>query len=292
MLGWITQHEATLLDGLTQGMLLYLVAAGLTVIFGILKVLNLAHGAVFALGAYLAWKIAPDGRGLLLGLVIILAASFAIAGISQAAFRPLEKKGFLAQALVTLGISYVIAAAVGQVWGYNYESVKPPPEFDGSVSIGSAVFPSYYLVVIGIGVAVALALWLILVRTPLGLRLRASVDDREMAAATGVRVPRVRFAALFLGSLLALVGGWAAAPVLGVNPDLGSQEFVYALVIVVVGGLGSLRGAFLAALLIGEVQVVLTSVLPSAAAFVVFGTMAAILLIRPTGLFGTNVSVR
>lgn len=289
---WLHQNAALLLDGLTQGMLLYIAAAGLTVIFGILDVLNLAHGGFFAIGAYLTYEFAGKGGNFAVAAGAVAVAGVLLAGLLEAGLRPLKQRGYLAQALLTLGGSFVITAAIGQIWGYDYHSVAPPAILAHSFSLLGRAFPVYYIAVIGLGIVVGLLLAGLFRWTLLGARLRAAVDDAEMASAVGVNVSRIRFSALLLGTLLAGFGGLAAAPVLGANPGLGDQILVMALVVVVIGGIGSIFGAFVGSIVIGEIQVVVSSVLPTVASFVIFGTMAAVILLRPAGLFGVRAIVR
>lgn len=292
MSSWFVQNASTLLDGLSQGALLYLIAAGLTVIFGILGVLNLAHGALFALGAYLSYQFVPNGTGYPALLGVAVATTLVLTVLQYAAQAPIRDRGYVAQALLTLGAALVIGAVIGQIWGYNYQSISSPSFLAGSVAVGNGSFPVYYLAVIGLAVVVAILLWAVIWKTSLGVRLRATVDDRAIAAANGINVTWTGLAALFLGTFLAIFGGIAGAPILGASPTLADQQLVLALVVVVLGGIGSLRGAFIGAMVIGEVEVLVAAFFPAVAPFAVFGTMAVVLLVRPAGLFGRTSLVR
>jgi branched-chain amino acid transport system permease protein len=286
MLHWLDANLITILNGVARGMLLFTIASGLSLIFGLMDVLNLAHGAVFALGTYLALQFAPDGSGFLVAVAVAVLVGLALGAGLQGALRPIARRGHIDQVLVTLGLTYVLVDLISMIWGDDVHSVRPPALLAGATSVLGQTYPTYRLAVIGFGLVLALAMWLTFERTRLGAVVRATVVDRPMVAALGIDTTRVRLAVFALGTALAVLGGLLAAPILSVAPGAGDENLLLALIIVVIGGLGSLRGAFVGALLVGQVQSTGVALVPELAGFLLFGTMALILLIRPNGLFG------
>jgi len=282
----------TVLNGVAQGMLLFLIAAGLSLIFGLMDVLNLAHGAVFAVGTYLALQFAPEGNGFLVALAVAALAGALLGAALEAALRPIAGRGHIAEVLVTLGITYVFLDLISIVWGDDVHSVAAPPFLQGSTQVLGETYPTYRLAVIAFGLLVAGMMWLVFERTRLGAIVRATVADRPMVEALGIRTSRVRFGVFALGTALAAVGGVLAAPVLSVAPGAAEYNLLLALIIIVIGGLGSLRGAFVGALVVGQVQTTGVALFPQFAGFLLFGTMAVILLVRPQGLFGRQAVAR
>lgn len=287
--GWLDANLVSILNGVARGLLLFTLAVGLSLIFGLMDVLNLAHGALFLLGAYLGFQIAPRGAGS--GWFVL--AALAAAGVGAllgaglaAAVRPLRDRGHLDQALLTLGVAFVLSDVAAIVWGSGYRSLPAPPPLRGSVEVLGHAYPTYRLAVIAVGLALAGAIYVAFERTTLGAVVRAAVADRDMVDALGIDVDRV-FAGVFgLGAGLAAFGGVVGAPVLGVRPGLDWDVLILALIVIVVGGLGSVAGALVGALVIGQAQALGVALLPDQAAFLLFGAMAAVLLVRPRGLFG------
>jgi branched-chain amino acid transport system permease protein len=259
----VSLHEFWLqtLNGLTFAALLFLVSSGFTLIFGLMRIVNLAQGSLYLLGGYIGLSVI---RGTGSYWLALLAGAVAVA-----VFGLLIERGLLravrgrpmSEILLTVGLSFIVADVALAIWGGDPITIDPPAVIDGRTELLGVTYPVFRLAVLGLGIAVALGLWLLLERTRIGAVVRAGVDDREMAAALGINVKAVFTAVFALGSLLALV-------------------------VVVVGGLGSLRGAALAALLVGLVYVFGQSLVPNLAYFVVFAPMALVLILRPQGLFG------
>lgn len=284
---WFDHHAVTVVNGLSEGLLIYLTAAGLTLIFGLLDVLNLAHGVAYLFGSYIAYQLAAHGSfGLAIVAAVVVGA--VLGGALNLSMVPLRRRGHLDQALLTIGAAFVLAGVATGIWGFGYHTVNGPSFLSGSVSILGHPFPDYRLAVIGVGVVVAAALGAVMTRTPAGRVVRAVVADREMASAIGVDVRRVSSLVFVAGTALATFAGVIGAPVIGVNPTIGDQILLLALVVTVIGGLGSLRGAFIGALIIGEVQSLGSDLVPAFAGFLVFATMAVVLIVRPQGLFGVE----
>ncbi len=275
-----------LLNGLSLSMLLFLLAAGLSLIFGLMNVINLSHGAFYLLGAYfgfsvvnwtgnfwLAVVLAPVGVGLL-GLVIE-------AGL----LRWLYKSDHLNQVILTFGVAYVLSDAIHWIWGGNPQSLVSPAPFDGFVQILGKQFPVYRLFVMAIGLLIALGLWLLIDRTRLGAIIRAGVSDKEMAGGLGINV-RLIFSLIFaFGAALAALSGVIAGPYQSFGPGADFDTLILALIVVVVGGLGTLSGAFYGALVLGLADTFGKVFFPDYAQFVIYAVMALVLLTKPTGLF-------
>jgi branched-chain amino acid transport system permease protein len=286
VVGWFPIYGISMLNGLAIGSLLFTMAVGLSLIFGLVQVLNLAHGSLFLIGAYVGYALTENGTpGGLLIAVLLGAALGAVAGwLLSAATRRLP--GNLDQALLTLGLSFIIADSVSTVWGKDVHSVKPPSLLAGAVSIGGSEYPLYRVVIIGVGIALAIAVYLVFERTRLGALARAAVADSEMLSALGVRTRRIVLGVFLIGGALAAVGGALAGPVLGAYPGEDSDVLILTLTVVVIGGLGSIPGAFVGAIFIGELQSLGVALLPQVASLLVFVAMAAVLAVRPQGLFG------
>jgi len=285
-MGWFDANLVSILNGLALGGLLFLIAVGLSLVFGTMDVLNLAHGAVSLAGAYIGVAVLNPGAGFgdFVVALFIAAALGLVLGAGLAAMTR-TVSGHLRQALLTLGIALVAGDVLREIFGADVESVPAPVGLDGSIDVLGKTYPVYRLVVIGVAAVIALVLYLLLDRTQLGALVRATVADRGMVEALGVRSDLVLASVFALGAALAAVGGLLAAPVLGAAPGLDDTILLLALVVVVVGGLGSVRGALLGALLVGQVQTLGVSLLPEHASFLLFGAMALVLLIRPRGLF-------
>jgi branched-chain amino acid transport system permease protein len=253
-------------------------------------VLNLAHGALYLAGAYLAVQFAGDGQA---GPAAFVAAGLAAAVVGAAAgaglavlTRPLAGRGHLDQALLTLGVALIVGDLLSARFGNDVRSVPPPRFLAGSVSLAGRDYPSYRLAVIVVGLLLAGVVYLLVDRSRVGALVRATVADAPMVRAMGVDTGRLVVAVFAFGVVLACLGGVLGAPVLGAYPGLDERILILGLVVVVLGGLGSVGGAFLGALVIGQVEVLGVSLLPQYASFLVFGTMALVLLARPAGMVG------
>jgi branched-chain amino acid transport system permease protein len=290
MAGWFDANLVSILNGFAIGSLLFILAVGLSVVFGMMDVLNLAHGAFFLIGSYLAVTFVAGGSwgGFLTALGVAALIGLLAGGALSGMTEPLARRPILDQALLTLGISLIVAEVLSVIHGNDVFSVPPPPGLDGSVSIAGSSYPTYRLMLIGIGLVLALVVWLVVEKTPIGALVRASVADREMVSALGIDNRRVKLAVLGVGSLLATVAGVLAAPVYGARPGLDKTILILALVVVVIGGLGSVRGALIGALVIGQVESLGRALLPELASFILFGTLALVLIVRPRGLFAAG----
>ena len=286
ILDWLDANAVSLLNGLAIGLLLFTMAVGLSLIFGLMDVLNLAHGAIFALGSYLTWQLVREGQSFLAALVVAVGVGLVLGVGLAAAVRPIARRGHLDQALLTLGMAFVLSDIVSAIWGNDFRSVRPPEFLRGSMQVFGDPYPTYRVAVIAVGLVLAALVYLLFERTQLGAIVKAAVADRAMVSALGINVPAVLVLVTALGTALAAFGGVIGAPILNVRPGLDTEVLILALIVVVVGGLGSIKGAFLGALLIGQVRALGVALVPELASFVLFGAMALVLLFRPEGLFG------
>ncbi len=274
------------LNGLTFAALLFLVASGFTLVFGLMRIVNLAHGALYLLGGAIGISVAATTGVWLLGVV---AAGLAVGVVGFGSERLLLRRvrgRELPEVLLTVGIAFVIADLILAVFGGNPRSADPPPPLVGGTPLGPVTYPTYRLFVIAFAVVVGLLLYLVQQRTRIGAVLRAGVDDREMVSALGIDIDRV-FAAMFVaGSVLAGTAGMIAAGLLTIRPGADTEILLFALVVVIVGGLGSIAGAALGSVLIGLIDAFSRVWLPELSYFAVFAPMAIILVVRPAGLFG------
>jgi branched-subunit amino acid ABC-type transport system permease component len=281
----------SVLNGVAIGFLLFVLAVGLSLVFGMMDVLNLAHGALFLGGAYLGAAFAGGGwAGFLGALGIAAVAGLAAGALLSLMTEPLRRRTHLDQALLTLGVALVVGEVLIIIFGDDPLAVPPPPGLDGSVSVFGAVYPSYRLLIIAVGAVLALLVYLVVDRTRVGALVRATVADREMVAAIGVDNRRVKAAVFAVGSLLATTAGVLGGPVYGARPGLDATVLILALVVVVIGGLGSVRGVLVGALIIGQVDTLGRVLLPELASFILFAALALVLVLRPRGLFGGPVA--
>jgi len=279
---WLVQT----LNGLSFGCLLFLLASGLSLIFGLMRIINLAHGSFFMLGAYIALAVMEMSGSMVLGVLAGVVAVGLIGGIVQRFLLQRFQHNELAQVLMTFGFLLIISDLSIWMWG-GLPQPLPTPEFlSGSTSIAGVIFPIYRLFIMAAGVIVALLLWLFMDRTKLGAIVRAGVDDEEMARGMGINMPNVFTAIFMLGAALAAFGGILAGPIIGTYPGLDFEVLLLAFVVVIVGGLGSMSGAFVGAMIVGLLDTFGKALIPEFALFTVFVPMAIILAIRPTGLMG------
>ena len=278
---------AQLLNGLVYGMLLFLMAAGLSLIFGLMNVVSLAHGSFFMLGAFFGLSIYQFTGSFWLALVLAPIPVAAIGIVMELVFmRPLYRRGHMDQVLLTFGFTFVFFDLVQAVWGRVIVRLPAPEILQGATQIGLGVFSTYRLFLIGLGFAMALLLWLFLDRSRIGAMVRAGVDDAAMAAGLGANIPLLFTGIFGAGVALAALGGVAAGPVLGLYPGMDTEILIPAFIVIVIGGMGSLRGAFIGSLLIGEADTFGKAYFPSLALFLIYLVMAVVLLVRPQGLFG------
>jgi len=279
------------LGGLTTAMFLFLIASGLSLIFGVLRVLNFAHGSFYMLGAYLAWQmvrwVQPVAEGFwLAALGAALAIAVLGALIERAFLRFLYNREELYQLLLTYALVLILGDAAKLLWGTQPLSVSRPPVLAGSQQWFGATVPDYNLFVIVAGPLVALAVWLTLTRTSLGRMVRAAALDREMLDALGANVGFIYTAMFVLSSFLAGLSGALVTPIASVVPGMDVEIIVQAFIVVVIGGLGSFWGTFWGSVIYGQVLSFGILIFPGFSLFSVFALMAVILIIRPWGLFG------
>ena len=276
------------LNGVQYGFLLFLVASGLTLVFGIMGIINLAHGAFYMLGAYMVfWLVGYTDNlfvAIVLGLAIMLAFGYLL---ERAAISFLYRRNHLYQVLLTYGLILILDEMQRILWGTDFHSVPVPQALNGSIPLTETqVYPVYRLFISVMCMAVAAGLYLLIGRTKLGMMIRAGASNREMAQVLGIDIGRV-FAIVFsIGVALAAFSGMIGAPVSSVYPGMGEQILIVSFVVVVIGGIGSVKGAFVGAMLIGLADTFGRVLLPDFASVVVYAVMAVVLLWRPQGLFG------
>ena len=278
-----------LFTGTAYAMVLYIAAVGLSVTMGLLGIANLAHGAFAMAGGYLMLMFA-DQAGMPFGIALIVAC-LAVGLLSMLLERLLYSRLYAAaeldQVVMSVGLIYVSVAVAQFFFGPLPQAVSLPGWLQGRTALaGGFSFPSYRLFLIGFGVAIFLVLWVGIERTMLGARIRATVDNRVMAQAIGIDTRRLFTTVFALGSMLAALGGGLGADMMALTPDYALVHLVYFLIVVAVGGLGSVRGPFLAALLLGIGDSACRILAPTAGAFFVYVALFLILLVRPSGLFG------
>jgi branched-chain amino acid transport system permease protein len=280
-----------LLMGLTVGVNLVLIATGLTLVFGMMGVINFAHSALFMLGAYVGLVVAHRAGSFWLGL---LAAPPAIgllgAAVERWLLRPLRERfplSHLLPLLLTFGLSLFFEGSAKAIWGADILSLDKPPLLGGAVALGRITFPTSWLFALGAAALLAAGVWLVVERTSLGLSIRAATQDPTMAAVLGVNVQRLNTVVFALGSALAAAAGVILGTMTSLSPQMGAGIVLDAFIAIVIGGLGSFTGAIVGSLLLGQVQSFGVALLPAFHTPLVFLVMAVVLVLRPTGLFGT-----
>ncbi|MBX6368461.1 MAG: branched-chain amino acid ABC transporter permease [Rhodospirillales bacterium] len=276
------------LNGVQYGLLLFLIAAGLTLVFGIMGVINLAHGSFYMLGAYVAFSLSEATGSLTLAVLLglPLAVVFGLV-LEWVFFRRLYDRDHLYQVLLTYGLILMIEETRSLIWGDDVHGVKVPAALDWSIPLTDTLsYPAYRLFISGVCLAVAAAMALVIRNTRLGMWVRAGATNREMTEVLGIDVGRLSMAVFAAGVALAAFAGMIAAPVASVFPGMGNQILIISFVVVVIGGIGSIKGALVAALLIGLADTFGTVAAPEIAGMSVYLLMAAVLLWRPSGLFG------
>ncbi|MES2927787.1 MAG: branched-chain amino acid ABC transporter permease [Pseudomonadota bacterium] len=296
-----------LLNGAGYGLMLFLIAAGLTLVFGIMDVMNLSHGSLFMVGAYVAATVHVQSGSLAGAVLVAIAATMLVAVLLEVTLmRRLYGRDHLAQVLATFGVILVADDAVKMVWGPSPIMAPTPAALAGPVELFAGLpYPSYRLVVLVAGVLVAGLLYLLVNHSRVGMLVRAGASDRWMAELMGVRVKRVFSGIFLLGAALAALAGALMGPIMAVQVGMGESILIPALVVIVIGGIGSVRGAFVAALLVGLVDTIgraflpllLRATLPPAVAadlgplcaeVAMYALMAAVLSFRPAGLFSAK----
>lgn len=283
-----------LLNGVGLGMIYFLVAVGLTLIFGVMRFVNFAHGVFYMLGAYGVFTLSEQGAGFLVAVLTSVAIVMVFALLLERVIlsRIYELPAFF-HILSTFGVTLMVEEAVRMIWTAAPHLVPTPSIFRGLTTLGPYFYPNYRIVVIVIAVVCAFVLWLFLERTRYGATIRAGAEHREVVRLLGIDIERLFSFNFVVGAGLAALAGALVSPIRGVDPNMGLEALAMAFVICVVGGLGSFRGALVGALLIGILQSLATSVWGGGAGLVAYLAMALVLLVRPQGLFaGPNRSAR
>ena len=273
-------------NGLSYGALLFLLGSGLSLIFGVMRIVNLAHGAYFLLGGYVAlsviwgtgsWALAVPAAALAIALIGLL--------MERIFLRPL---GFdpLRQVLLTVGFAFLFQQGALDIWGGDNMDIVPPASLTRSIVVAGLYLPVYRLFMIGLAAVIGVALWLVLEKTRMGAAVRATVDDAQMASGVGINTSRVSMLIFALGSALAALGGVIGGAFLGVYPGLDFQILPIAFAVVIIGGMGSLTGAAIGALVVGLADNFGKALFPEVSYFTLYAPMALLLALKPTGLFG------
>lgn len=279
---WIAQTFA----GLSYGGLLFLLASGLSLIFGVMRIINMTHGSYFLLGGYLATTVLQvTGSWLLTLPIVALIVAFVGIFMERYFLRPLGTEA-LPQVMVTIGLLLIIQQAAVDIWGGQPMTVNVPSYLDRSVEIGGIFFSVYRIFMIVMASVMAVALWLGLEKTRAGAMVRAAVDDSQMARALGINTLRLSMLVFGLGSFLAGLGGMIGAALIGVFPGVDFQILPLAFAVVIIGGLGTLKGAALGSLIVGLIDTFGKALFPELSYFTLFAPMAIVLAVKPTGLFG------
>ncbi len=274
------------LIGLSLAMYLWLISAGLTIIFGVLGIVNFAHGSLFMVGAYLAYTFyGPAGLPFWLAILLSLLGTGVLGFVMERLLSRIYHIDEAYQLLLTFGFILILDDAVKIIWGGLFRIPPIPAFLDGAWPVFGRSFPIYNAFVIAVGLLVAVVLWLLFEKTWWGRIVRATATDREMANAIGVNVPRVFSGVFVLGAMLAALGGAIGIPVRVVAPGIGSAMIIQAFIITVIGGLGNLKGAFVSSIIVGVLSAYGTLYFPVFELFFIFVIMAVVLLVRPQGLF-------
>ena len=279
---WIIQA----FNGISYGALLFLVGSGLSLIFGVMRIVNLSHGSYFLWGGYIALSVIGATGSWALSLpVAALAVAFIGLVMERVFLRPL---GFdpLRQVLLTVGFAFLFQQAALDIWGGNNMDITPDAIFNHSVVIGGIYFPLYRVFMIAMAVAIGILLWAVMEKTRMGAAVRATVDDAQMARGVGIDTNRISMFIFALGAFLAALGGVIGGAFLGIYPGLDFEMLPLAFAVVIIGGMGSLGGAAIGALAVGLADNFGKALFPEVSYFTLYAPMVLILAIKPTGLFG------
>ncbi|HEX3939618.1 MAG TPA: branched-chain amino acid ABC transporter permease [Xanthobacteraceae bacterium] len=273
-------------NGISYGALLFLVGAGLSLIFGVMRIVNLSHGAYFLWGGYIALSVISATGSWALSIPVAALAVAVIGLLMERLFlRPL---GFdpLRQVLLTVGFAYLFQQGALDIWGGNNLEINPPDMLTHSVVVGGLYLPLYRVFMIAVALAIGVAIWLVMEKTRMGAAVRATVDDAQMARGVGIDTNRISMLIFALGAFLAALGGVIGGAFLGVYPGLDFEILPLAFAVVIIGGMGSLGGAAIGAILVGLADNFGKALFPELAYFTLYAPMVLILAIKPTGLFG------
>ena len=282
----LTSFILSALNGITFAGLLFLVSSGLTMIYGLLRVINVAHGSLYLLGGYLGVTLADLVGNYWLGLLGAVLGAAALALIIEAPLLRQVEGDEIRQLLVTLGLSLVASSAAIAVFGGDPRIVRAPDYLSESITVGGITYPTFRLFALGVSLLVAVLLVVLLERSRVGALIRAGVDDAETVEALGVNVGLLFLGVLLLGSALAGLGGFIGGSVLGLAPGIDNEVLLLSFAVVILGGLGSLSGAMLGSVVIGLLTSFGQALVPQFAAFLVFVPMLMVLVVRPRGLLG------
>ncbi len=275
-------------NGISYAALLFLLASGFTLTFGLMRIVNMAHGSYYLLGGYIGLVVAKTTGSFTLALLAGGAAGALLGFLADKLLIKRTGEDHLAQVLITTGLAYVVGDLALKIWGGDAQKLPIPMIMRGVVELPfDIVYPIFRVFLTSVGIAVAVLLWILYRKTQIGAAIRAGVDDREMVSATGIHVDRLFIIVSALASFLAGFSGVLGGAFLTVYPGAEWEILVFALVVVIVGGLGSLEGAMIGALIVGLLDAYGRWLLPEMSYFVLFGPMAILLLFRPRGLFGT-----
>ena len=274
------------LNGLFSAALLFLIASGLTLAFGVMRIVNIAHGSFYMLGVYVAYTVIARTQSLLAGAVVAMLVVATVGFVMQRVFLRRFANEPLTQMMMTMGFALVFRDAALMIWGGDPFTLAYPGLLRGSVEAGEIVFPRYRLFVILVAALVGVALWAINERTLIGARLRATVDDPETAAATGINVARLSGLVFAAGAALAAFGGVMGGPILGGYAGIDFDLLPLAFVVVIIGGMGSLKGALVGSIAVGMIDNFGKALVPELSYFTLFAPMVIVLALKPTGLYG------
>jgi len=274
------------LNGLFSAALLFLIASGLTLTFGVMRIVNIAHGSFYMLGVYVAYSVILRTGSLLFGALVAMIVVGSAGFVMQRFFLRRFGADPLPQMMMTMGFALLFRDGALMIWGGDPFTLQYPPGLSGSMEVGEVVFPLYRLFVIFVAALVGTALWIVNEKTLIGARLRATVDDPEMASATGINIALLSGLVFAVGAALAAFGGVMGGPILGGYPGIDFDLLPLAFVVVIVGGMGSLKGAVVGSIVVGMIDNFGKALVPELSYFTLFAPMVLVLAIRPTGLYG------
>jgi len=282
----VTYFIVQTLNGLFSAALLFLIASGLTLAFGVMRIVNIAHGSFYMLGVYVAYTVTSRTHSLVLGVAVAVGVVAAVGYLMQRFFLRRFAAQPLAQMMMTMGFALFFRDAALVIWGGDPFTLTTPALLTGSMSAAGIVFPWYRLFVIAVSALVGVGLWVLNDRTLIGARVRATVDDPEMAAATGINVSRLSGGVFAAGAGLAAFGGVMGGPILGGYAGMDFDLLPLAFVVVIIGGMGSLKGALVGAVVVGMIDNYGKALVPELSYFTLFAPMVLVLALKPTGLYG------
>ena len=274
------------LNGLSFGALLFLLASGLTLVFGLMRIVNMAHGAFYMLGGYIGVVIATLTGNLLVAVIAAMVAVGLTAFLVEVVLLRFVRGQEMPEVLLTIGVSFVIADLCLAFFGGDPQNLPANVRIPGAFVLGDFAYPWYRIFVIGLAIAIGVALALVQTRTRVGAVVRAGVDDREIIGAMGVNIRWVFTGMFVVGAALAAIGGTIGAGMQSILPGVQNEVLLYALVVIIIGGLGRVPGAAVGSVLIGLIDAFAKAWIPELAYFTIFLPMALVLVFRPTGLFG------